>query len=569
MFLILFAFFAGIVTILSPCILPILPVVLSGSLSGGKQRPLGIIVGFVTSFTFFTLFLATLVNQLHISADILRTFAIVLIFLFGISLLLPITQLLLERIFQIFANLTPQSNQNSGFLGGILVGISLGVVWTPCVGPILASVITLAVASTITGTTFLITLAYSLGTAIPMFFIALGGRKLLQKVPGLLEYTAQIQQIFGVVMVATAIAMFFNIDRQFQTFILQKFPQYGTGLTQIEQTQSVQSELSKLRPDQQLQNLKEDFLSAVGPTASDFTGGTHWLNSPPLSLKKDLKGKVVLVDFWTYTCINCIRTLPYIRQWYDTYKDKDFVVVGVHTPEFQFEKETANVEKALKDLQITYPVVQDNNYAIWNAYQNQFWPAHYLIDKNGKIRYTHFGEGKYVETENAIRELLDEAPLNTREKDSSVQRLTPETYLGYARADAYTQQNNVQPEKEIEFKTVSPIEDDAVGLTGKWLIGKESITSKSNGSSLKINFIAHQVYVVLRNTSVQSAVVTVKLDGQSLPQKYFTKDMNAQGQITVTDSKKYDMVDLKDEYGRHELEIIFPAGVEVYAFTFG
>lgn len=567
--LVLFAFLAGVVTVLSPCILPILPVVLSSSLSGGKRRPFGIIAGFILSFTFFTLFLATLVSKLGISADLLRNLAIFLIFGFGLSLLIPATQVALEKLFQIFSNLTPKGNQNSGFWGGILVGLSLGLIWTPCVGPILASVITLAVANTVTGSTFLITLAYSIGTAIPMFFITLGGRKLLEKVPGVLEHTAQIQQVFGVLMIVTALGMFLNIDRRFQTYVLQKFPQYGTGLTQIEQNSAVKSELSKLNPVNTAQNFKEDLLSAIGPTAPDFSGGTGWLNSSPLSLKKDLKDKVVLVDFWTYSCINCIRTLPYLRKWYDSYKDKNFVIVGVHTPEFQFEKEASNVSKALKEFQLTYPIVQDNNYAIWNAYHNNAWPAHYLIDKNGKIRYTHFGEGKYVETENAIRALLDEAPLQDKEAVMNTQPLTPETYLGYGRADAYTTQNAIKADSTQTYTAQSPIENDAVGLNGSWQVHQENIISQADGASIKLNFIGHQVYLVLQNSTAKPALVTVKLDGQPVPAQYYTADMNAKGEIMVANSRKYDIVDLKNDYGRHEIEITFPAGIEVFAFTFG
>src|SRR5579859_745423 len=463
--LIAFAFLAGVVTILSPCILPILPIVLSGSLAGGKQRPLGIVTGFILSFTFFTLALTAIVKATGVSADFLRNFAVLIIFLFGLSLLIPQTQVLLEKLFARMSNLMPRTNQSEGFVSGILVGLSLGLIWAPCVGPILAAVITLAATSSVSLAAVFITLAYSIGSAVPMLAITYGGRQLLQKIPWLLANTGKIQKAFGVLMVATAAAIYFNLDRQFQVYILTKFPQYGAGLTVFEQNSAVQSELSKLKTT----TTTAVELLDTAQSAPDFTGGGTWLNSPPLSLKKDLQGKVVLVDFWTYSCINCIRTLPYLRKWYDTYKDQGFVIIGVHSPEFAFEKKTENVARAIKDLQVTWPVVQDNDLKIWGAYNNEFWPAHYLIDQKGKIRYTHFGEGNYVETENAIRQLLSEKPVAATEPLIPSHQLTPETYLGWGRGRlSYTNENSLKTDQTATYDFKSNLPDDAVGLKGDW-----------------------------------------------------------------------------------------------------
>jgi cytochrome c biogenesis protein CcdA/thiol-disulfide isomerase/thioredoxin len=561
LFLVLFAFLAGVVTILSPCILPILPIVLSSSVSGGRSRPLGIVTGFIFSFTFFTLALATVVRLTGISADILRTLAIIVVFGFGLSLLIPQTQLLLEKAFTFFTRFVPRNSQKEGFGPGLIVGMSLGLIWSPCVGPILAAVITLAVSNSISLASILITMSYAVGAALPMLVILYSGRQLFQKVPWLLKNTASIQKVFGVIMIATAVAIYFNVDRRLQTYIVEKLPSYGAGLTSLEQNTKVTQELQKLQ--------NEVKLSPTGQLAPDFTGGTHWISSPPLSLKKELKGKVVLVDFWTYSCINCIRTFPYLRDWYQKYKDKGFVIIGVHSPEFEFEKKTENVEQAVKDAHLEYPIVQDNEFAIWRAYDNNSWPAHYLIDKNGYIRHIHSGEGQYMETENAIRELLGEVPLN--QKDEQVERkdITPETYLGYERAEGYSYQTKIERDKDKEFEVNAPIEEDSVGLKGKWLISSEYILSSTNVDSILLNFQATHVYLVLSPRGKKNLAATVLLDGKPLPSKYYTPDMDTQGRIIIDQARKYDIIDLKNEYGRHQIEIIFPAGVEAYAFTFG
>jgi len=341
LFLIGFAFLAGIITILSPCILPILPIVLSGSVGSGKRKPQGIVTGFVLSFTFFTLFLSALVKATGVSADALRGLSIVIILIFGISLLLPQFQVLMEKMFSKLSNKFAVKGTHEGFSGGVLVGLSLGLIWTPCVGPILASVITLAATSEVSLAAFFITFAYSLGTAIPMFAIMYGGRGLLQKIPWLLPNTDKIQKGFGVLMILTAMGIFFNIDRKFQTYILTTFPKYGVGLTKFEDNDAVKKQLDKLFQKDLGDNSgkigKPMFDMQKGPIAPEIIPGGVWLNSKPLTMK-ELRGKVVLIDFWTYTCINCQRTFPYLKEWYKKYKDNGLVIIGVHSPEFEFEK---------------------------------------------------------------------------------------------------------------------------------------------------------------------------------------------------------------------------------------
>lgn len=303
--LILFAFIAGIVTVLSPCILPVLPIVLSGSVGEGKRRPLGVVAGFILSFTFFTLFLSSLVQWTGVSADALRAFSVVVIILFGASLLFPQAQAMLEKLFAFFTRFSPKE-QKEGFFGGFLLGMSLGLIWTPCVGLILASVISLALTGTVNGAAFFITLAYATGTGIPMLAITYGGRQLFQKVPWFLKNTGRIQRGFGVVMILTGLAIMMNVDRRFQTWVLETFPQYGVGLTRIEENEAVKQQLDKLNAspneleDANGKPMFELQESMKYPLAPELSGGTTWLNSEPLRLSEELRGKVVLIDFWTY-----------------------------------------------------------------------------------------------------------------------------------------------------------------------------------------------------------------------------------------------------------------------------
>ena len=408
--LVLFAFIAGVVTVLSPCVLPLLPIILSSSDGSGKQRPLGVVVGFILSFTFFTLFLSTIVRLSGLPAESLRFISIFILITFGASLLIPWVQLQLELLFARFSSFAPIGQNRAGFLGGLLVGLSLGLLWTPCVGPILASVISLAITGTVTTQAVFITFAFALGTAIPMFIIMLAGATALKKVPWLVHNTARIQQVFGVLMILTALAILGNFDRKFQTYVLQTFPKYGAGLTKIEDNQSVKSQLNKLGSAEENATPLIDVVTNRAPAPELIMGG-EWFNSEPLKIS-DLQGKVVLVDFWTYSCINCQRTFPYLKKWWVSYKDSGFVIIGVHSPEFEFEKNPKNVQKSINDFGITYPVMQDNYFATWKAYKNRYWPAKYLIDAEGQIRYTHFGEGGYDETEKKIQELLTEAGAN-------------------------------------------------------------------------------------------------------------------------------------------------------------
>lgn len=512
----LFAFFAGIVTILSPCILPVLPIILTSSFDpSGKKRPLGVVTGFILSFTFFTLFLSSIVKSTGIPSDSLRIFSIVVLFIFGLSLVSSKVQEIIEKLFARLSRFVPSSQNKFGFWGGFIIGLSLGLLWTPCVGPILASVISLAISGTVTGQAVIITLSYATGTAIPMLIIMLTGNKISQKAPWLLQNSAKIQKIFGVIMILLSLSIYLNLDRKFQTFILNVFPNYGTNLTKFEEQAVVKKTI-----DEKMK-------------APEIIEGGIWLNSQPLKIS-ELRGKVVLIDFWTYTCINCQRTLPYVEKWYEKYKDKGLVVIGVHTPEFEFEKDANNVAKAIKDFGLIYPIVQDNNYATWNAFNNHYWPAKYFINKDGVVVSSHFGEGDYDQSEKLIQQLLGVSE-EVNNPTYQVEARTPETYLGLAR-------------RSYDFNSY-------VTLSGKWN-QMDEYSNPLTGSKLELKFNAKKVYLVMRPKN-KSSKIKIYLDGEF-------KNI-----VTIDSDKLYDLVDL-DSSGNHTLTIEFlDDDTEVFAFTFG
>jgi cytochrome c biogenesis protein CcdA/thiol-disulfide isomerase/thioredoxin len=561
--LLLFAFLAGIVTVLSPCVLPVLPILLSAGVAQGRYRAFGIILGLVLSFSFFTLALTSIINLTGISANVLRYIAIGLITFFGLTMLFP-------RFGDWFAGKTAgianiglrvqekSAALGSGFWPGFLLGIALGLIWTPCAGPILATITTLVATNAINLTTVLATVSYSLGTALPMFLIMYGGNKIAASTTALAPYTELIRKIFGALMILGALAIAFHFDVVLQQLAIKYFP-----ILTIDTNETVKKELEKLHKETTMSAFSS---SEPGSLAPDFVGISRWFNTSPLTIDQ-LRNKVVLVDFWTYSCINCVRTLPYLKNWYAKYKDQGFVLIGVHTPEFEFEKNPLNVQDAIKRFGIEYPVALDDHYSTWQAYHNRYWPAHYLINKDGIIYHVHFGEGAYLQTENAIRTLLGLPELTEKEIPESIKMQTPEIYLGFSRAMHYQPTISLQKNATALYDYKGHLADNRVGLRGSWHIASESITSQSDDARLDLNFIANRIYLVM--SSPEQASIQVLLDGKPLEKKYYTTDINDAGFITVKDSRMYDIVDLKGIDGRHVLTLILPKGVSLYAFTFG
>ena len=408
----------------------------------------------------------------------------------------------------------------------------------------------------------------------------------MNKTKILSPYLGIIQRIFGLIMILTALAIFTNFDKVLEVKLLDAVPSYSDFIVQIESNNAVRSQLDKLKgtkkpddmagkPVNQISNEGNKMLPDLG-VAPNFSGITHWLNLPPgqTSLTMDqLKDKVVLIDFWTYTCINCLRTLSHVTSWYDKYKDAGFVVVGVHTPEFEFEKNTQNVENAIKQYGINYPVAQDNDYKTWNAYQNHYWPAEYLIDAKGIIRRTHFGEGEYDQMENAIKTLLEEkgaspsAGLVNMPDQTPTQQVSPETYIGSGRMEYYYPDANLKDGTQT-FTLSQNIPQNTFSLAGTWMIDAEYSMAQKD-AVLEYNFYADKVYLVMRPPqNAKSAAVKVYVDGKLADEKNAGIDVK-NGIVTIESDRLYNLVDQKGNYSNHVLRLEFADGISVYAFTFG
>src|SRR6266849_4998795 len=397
-------FLAGVITAVSPCILPVLPIVLAGGASGSGRRPFAIIAGLVVSFTVFTLAASSLLSALGLPQDVLRNIAIAMLFVLAATLLFPRIGFVLERP---LAFMTRRRAGNLG--GGFALGVSLGLVFVPCAGPVLATITALSAQHRISFDTVLLTLAYAVGAAVPMLLIALGGRRVARRMRA---QSQNFRRAMGVLLAGAALAIVFNTAQSLQTAL----GGYTTSIQKhIEDTSLARKHLDSL------QGRSNAFAAAAAKKvrapksslpvlgrAPDFVGIAHWLNTPGDRARSlaSLRGKVVLVDFWTYSCINCIRTLPHLRAWYAAYHRAGLEIVGVHTPEFAFEHVRGNVEQATHDLHVTWPVALDSAYKTWDAYSNEYWPAEYLVDRSGRVRRAHFGEGEYGDTERAIRRLL-------------------------------------------------------------------------------------------------------------------------------------------------------------------
>jgi cytochrome c biogenesis protein CcdA/thiol-disulfide isomerase/thioredoxin len=543
--LLLFALIAGAGTALSPCVLPVLPALLSAGATGGRRRPLGIVIGLAVTFTITIVGLATVVDGVGLGDGSLRSLAVIVLLVFGVTLLVPRLSDRIEAWLSPLIRLGPRST-GDGFWTGIGVGAALGFVYAPCAGPILAAVISVSAAS---GRTVAVAIAYAAGSAAALFILALGGRAILRRVRG-----PALARVLGVVMILTAIAVATDRDVAFQNAIADDLPAWVVNPTgHLERSQTVASRLDDLRGKAKFaSSAGHDGLPKLG-TAPDFAGITHWLNSAPLHIQQ-LRGKVVLIDFWTYTCINCLRTLPYVRAWDEKYRDKGLVVVGVHTPEFGFEKETGNVRAAIARNHLQYPVAQDNDYGTWNAWGNQYWPAKYLIDADGQVRYTHFGEGDYATTEAAIRSLLAEAgdkdlgATAGRQAGEIPGDATPETYLGTARAQGWVP-NPFHGERD--YPGVQSLPVDRFAYRGVWRIDDESATAVRD-AAIQAHVHGKSVYLVMGT----SGRVDVTVDGRH------ERTIDVRGQRLYTLMKR-------PRSGDHELTLKFEPGVSGYAFTFG
>jgi cytochrome c biogenesis protein CcdA/thiol-disulfide isomerase/thioredoxin len=540
-------FVAGLVTALSPCVLPVLPIVLAGGASG--RRPFRIIAGLVGSFTVFTLAAAWLLDLLGLPQDLLRNIAIGLLFLVALTLLVP-------RLADVAARpLERLARRPSGDLGGgFLLGVSLGLVFVPCAGPVLAAITVLAANHRVGGQAIALTLAYSLGAAVPLLAIATLGRSAAARLRTRAEL---VRRISGLAVGAAALTIALGADRHLQTLV----PGYTDFFQRhVEASHGATTRLQKLTGAHPVTTRST---SAVPPDRSglpdygpapDFAGINTWLNSPPLTMTQ-LRGKVVLIDFWTYSCINCLRTLPHVEAWAARYARDGLVVVGVHTPEFAFEHVVSNVRANARRLGVHYPVAIDDDYGTWNAWGNEYWPAEYLIDRRGHVREAHFGEGDYNQTDAHIRALLavkdTRLPAVVRLADPTpTEALTPETYLGYGRIDHFAEKTLVR-DKPHRYVLPARVGPDEIAYGGDWTVGRERIVA-GGGARIRLHYTARDVYIVLGGKGRMQVLV----DGRPA------------GSVAVAGDRLYAAVQ-RAVSGEHLLELRLTPGLRAYSFTFG
>ncbi len=570
--LVIFAVLAGAGTALTPCILPVLPALLSASAAGGRRRPLGVIVGLVATHTLTIVALASVIDGVGLADDFTRTLAVIVLALFGIALLWPRLGLLVERAFAPLQRFGPRDKGN-GFWTGIVVGGALGFLYAPCAGPILAAVISLSATQGASGELVVVALAYGAGSALVLLLIAFGGRALVERIRRA-GHGPAVQRALGVLLLGTAVAMAAELDVRFQTVLANELPTvFSNPTSALERSDAVSHRLADLRGPSRFHEAAAGAALPVLGRAPDFTGNDSWLNTRgdrPLSLR-ELRGRVVLVDFWTYTCINCLRTFPALRAWQERYSRDGLVIVGVHTPEFAFERQRDNVARAVEDNDLRYPIAQDNEYATWNAWGNQYWPAKYLVDARGRVRYAHFGEGAYGETERAIRTLLEEAgerrlPAASEVRPATAARgvQTPETYLGTLRARGFA---GKAPENGTRrYPEPGDLSQSQFALSGTWDVDGESATAVE-GAEIHARPVTREVYLVMSSRGGVPRRVHVLVDGKPVPPQAAGRDVSA-GAVTVDRQRLYRLVSLP-ELGEHELELRVPAGVSAYAFTFG
>lgn len=575
--LMIFALVAGAGTALSPCVLPVLPAVLSAGVTGGRRRPLGVVTGIVASFTFATVALVYVIDALGLPDDLVRWIAIGTLGVFGVVLLVPS---LADRVEALVSRLVPGPRRGAGdgFGSGFLLGLSLGLVYAPCAGPILAGVITVSASQDFTAGKLAVALSYAVGSGLVLYGLILGGRRLVDRWR---PWRGQVQMAMGALLVATAAAMSADLDIRFQTAIADQLPSFLVNPTgAIEESGTVADDLAAVRGGHGTAEggVEEAAAGAELPrlgAAPDFVATQEWFNTPeasPLSIQElTSEGHVVLIDFWTYTCINCIRTLPYLRAWDEEYRNDGLTIVGVHAPEFAFEKDAGNVADAIADNGIRYPVVQDNELGTWSAFGNQYWPAKYLIGADGQVRFVHFGEGAYEETEEAIRSLLAEAgdPDLGGEARATTERIdpklrTPETYLGFERAQGWV----VPPRPGTsDYASVPAAELDLnqFAYAGRWEVDAESGTAVSD-PAIHLSFQARRVFLVLGSDN-GTAEVEVELDGRPIAGGDSGADVS-DSTVRVDGQRLYRLVDLP-KAARHALTLHFDPGVSGYAFTFG
>lgn len=566
----LLSYLAGLLTALAPCVLPLLPIILGGSLAGDKKdkwRPYIITASLVVSLILFTILLKASTALIGIDPRVWAIGSGVLVIILGFFMLFPelwaqvIGKLGIEHRSQ--GLLGKAYKQENSVISAILIGAALGPIFSSC-SPTYAWVIATVLPSSILLGMFYLSF-YVLGVATALLAIALLGRKLLERIKWASDPKGWFQRGIAILFIIVGIFVATGLDKKVQTYLVEKD---FIKIKLLEQKLVPDNDTTTKTNSKSSAN-KEKF-NVAAYDAPELKNIAAWINSEPQTVAR-LKGSVVLIDFWTYSCINCQRTQPYLNAWYDKYKDDGFVILGVHAPEFGFEKVTENVQNAVVDAKIKYPVALDNNFATWQAYENRFWPAKYLIDKDGQVRYTHFGEGDYAETEETIQKLLKESGKPVTDKieiernaSSSLRGQTPETYLGFGRAERFANADQFVANKPVDYGLVNDLKEHEWSLGGQWQINDESSQSLADNTKLDINFSGKEVYLVMSGRP--GALVGVSVAGLDKPGG---EDVNAQGKVSLNGARLYKLVKADEFLKNRRLTITFPAGVTVNAFTFG
>ena len=602
MTIVVLVFLGGVLTILSPCILPVLPFVFARSeqkfLTSGLPMLAGMAVTFAAIATLAAVggSWAIKVNQYG------RVLALVLLIAFAATLLSARLADWLATPFVALGNRLAQPTQgkigNFALVNSLALGVATGLLWAPCAGPILGLILTGAAISGPNARTTLLLFAYAAGAATSLAVALLAGARVFAFLKKSLGTGVWIRRVLGVAVLLAVVAIAFGWDSS----VLTRLSLSGTNSLE-------QSLIDKVNPPNSngsmtmamnnstmaMSNSKGDghamMMSAAKPAGDlpiegeipSFAGATLWLNSPPLA-PETLRGKVVMVDFWTYSCINCLRALPFVESWYEKYKDHGLVVIGVHAPEFAFEKDPANVRRAIADLKVTYPVALDNDYAIWQAFNNQYWPAHYFIDAVGRIRAHHFGEGNYAESEQTIRKLLSDAgqtdlpppglgamkAVGVQAPPDEVHDQSPETYVGSGRAENFASPGGFTQQQLHSYSAPPALKLNQWALSGSWNVDPEKAVLGAATGKIIFRFYARDLHLVLGPGSGGKPVhFRVMLDGAA-PGASHGADTDSDGVGVIDGQRLYQLIRQAGDVGEHVFSIEFlDPGVQAYSFTFG
>ena len=586
MALILLAYLGGILTIVSPCILPVLPFVFARADRPFSRSGLPLLVGMVVTFALVATLAAVAGGWAVAANQYGRIAAIVLLGVFGVTLLLPtLAERLTRPLVALGARLSHSSDRKAGIASSLLLGVATGLLWAPCAGPVLGLILTGAALEGASAQSTLLLLAFAFGAATSLALALLVGGRVLAMMKRSLGVGEWVRRGLGALVLAAVAAIALGLDTGLLTRVsLASANTVEQGLVdRLRPTPAAPSTMTRNGAPAMTSAVQVATPATALPvlgTMPSLAGAETWLNSSPLTAE-GLKGKVVLVDFWTYSCINCLRTIPYVEAWAEKYRNQGLVVIGVHTPEFAFERNVDNVRRAIADLKITYPVALDNDYNIWRGFDNHYWPAHYFIDAQGRIRDEHFAEGNYEESERVIQQLLAEAGMHAAPGHVTVSASgaeaapdfadvkSPETYLGFVRAENFVSPGGTVRGVPHDY-AVPPLQLNQWALSGTWTVSGEYAELNARDGGISLRFHARDLHLVLGSAPGGGPVhFRVTIDGEP-PGDSHGADVDADGLGIVTSQRLYQLVRQNGPVTDRSFEIRFlDPGVQAFAFTFG